>query len=194
MPSERAKQVAGLLHDVDDYKLFPNNKNYENLKMIMKSFSDEDVNLVIEMVSYVSCSKNGDTVPQRAIKYPWLLYPRYADRLEAIGYIGIARCYQYSKGKIPLFTDDTKKPIDEHDLFNNIATRDRFLKYNGTSDSFIDHFYDKLLRLADVDMNNDYFESVKLSRKQIMIDFVMGYAKSGSLDVAYLKTLVLNNL
>jgi hypothetical protein len=37
------------------------------------------------MVSYVSCSSNKDKVPARCINYPWLLYPRHADRLEAMG-------------------------------------------------------------------------------------------------------------
>ena len=48
------------------------------------------------MVSLVSSSKNGDRIPEDAINNEWLLYPRYADRLEAIGIIGIERCYQYA--------------------------------------------------------------------------------------------------
>ena len=48
---------------------------------------------VIELISYVSASDNGNTVPERAKKHPELLWPRYSDRPEAIGPIGAVRCW-----------------------------------------------------------------------------------------------------
>jgi hypothetical protein len=46
-----------------------------------------------EMISYVSASANGNRVPERAESEPYLLWPRWCDRLEAIGPIGAVRCY-----------------------------------------------------------------------------------------------------
>ena len=43
---------------------------------------------VMEMISYVSASVNGNSVPTRAEKDPSLLWPRFCDRLESIGVIG----------------------------------------------------------------------------------------------------------
>lgn len=182
--------LAGLLHDIDDTKFFPNNKNYENARLVMKDFDKTDIDLVIEMISYVSSSKNGDTIPPRAVEFPWLLYPRYADRLEAIGWIGVVRCYKYCRTtKSPLFTDSTLKATDENDLWTRIATIDRYKNYKGSSLSFIDHFYDKLLRLSDFPTQNAYFEKIKTERKQIMIDIVMQFARTNQVDVDVIENI-----
>ena len=45
------------------------------------------------MISYVSASDNGNSVPKRAQKNPEFLWTRYSDRLEAIGTIGAVRCW-----------------------------------------------------------------------------------------------------
>lgn len=184
-------QLGGLLHDVDDTKFFPSHTNYENLRSVMVGFDSADTELVIEMVSYVSSSKNGDAVPPRAVANPWLLYPRYADRLEAIGVIGVARCYKYTLSTFaPLYTESTPKATDVNDLWNRIATVERYVAYKGSSNSFIDHFYDKLLRLSGPDTKNRYFESVKANQTQIMVDIVMGFAATGGVDVPMLNDLV----
>ena len=53
----------------------------------------EVIKEVHEIISYVSASDNGNTIPKRAKKHPELLWVRMADRLEAIGAIGAVRCY-----------------------------------------------------------------------------------------------------
>lgn len=45
------------------------------------------------MINYVSASSNGNSVPERATANPELLWVRFSDRLEAIGTIGIVRCF-----------------------------------------------------------------------------------------------------
>jgi uncharacterized protein len=93
----KAILLAALLHDADDKKFFPSNKNYENLRYILEGENDNLINLVVTMVDLVSSSKNGDRIPDFIKDKLWMLIPRYADRLEAIGMIGIERCYKYGK-------------------------------------------------------------------------------------------------
>lgn len=89
-------ELAALLHDADESKIFPLNKNNENAHRILDKIIDFDnknefINNVISLINLVSCSKNGDDdVPQ-----PWMAIPRDCDRLEAIGEIGIKRCLEY---------------------------------------------------------------------------------------------------
>uniref|UniRef100_A0A6C0C822 Nucleoside phosphorylase domain-containing protein n=1 Tax=viral metagenome TaxID=1070528 RepID=A0A6C0C822_9ZZZZ len=156
-------RLASILHDVDDLK-FVDTVSYANAKQILTGHvCNEDMDLVIEMISYVSASVNGNTIPNRAKLFPWLLIPRYADRLEAVGIIGVIRCYQYTKTKSsPLFTDKTLKPKVIDDVWN-IATEERYAKYNGQSSSMIDHYYDKLLRLGNFETDNPYIKKIQIS-------------------------------
>lgn len=124
-------------------------KIYDANKSLFEiSFDDEDE--IIRMIDLVSTSNYGNFIPDYLIKENklWMLIPRWCDRLEALGNIGIYRCYQYNKSKkMPLYLDSTKYTISLEELRTVIAPPDRFKKYNGNSLSMIDHFYDKLLHL-----------------------------------------------
>ena len=182
---------AALLHDLDDKKIFPDSSDYQNLRLMMQSYSAEDVDLVVEMVSYVSSSTNGDTIPARAKSYPWLLWPRYADRLEAVGLVGIARAYQFAltkKGKF--YTVDTARALTETDLWDRVATTDRYKAYDGRSLSMIDHYYDKLLRLGMFETQNEFFEKVRLDRLGPMVQVAMQWGLTGTVDTDAMDRLV----
>ncbi len=150
-------QLGALLHDADDKKYFPEHKNYENANKIMDKAlknCELDTDLVkketLEMISYVSASDNGNKVPERALEHPELLWVRYADRLEAIGTIGAVRCWQYNTEKgAPMSVDTTPRCSSKEEVWANV-TPDRFVSYmtTKTSDSMMDHYFDKLLQIA----------------------------------------------
>jgi len=170
--------LAALLHDADDRKFFPNNQNYENLKQILDDLPSDEVELIIKMVSLVSSSKNGDRIPEDAINNEWLLYPRYADRLEAIGIIGIERCYQYAlTSKNPLYISTTPYVTTEEELWN-VASIERYNRYTGFSNSMIDHYYDKLLRASMFPIRNIYFDKETEIRKKPLIDFILMFGRN----------------
>lgn len=84
--------LASLLHDADDYKIF-NTENNENARKFMKSQNLD--NLVIDkictIINEVSFSKNKDKTPSSLEG----MIVQDADRLDAMGAIGIARCFAY---------------------------------------------------------------------------------------------------
>jgi len=150
-----ALRLAALLHEADDHKYFKEEE--KNARRILKevlSGSEEAKQIeeeVEEMISYVSASGNGNKVPERAIGDPTLLWPRFCDRLEAIGTVGAVRCYQFNTEKgDPLMIKTTPRPTTEKELWAEVR-EERFQDYQksgGDSASMMDHYYDKLLQIA----------------------------------------------
>ncbi|AGC02341.1 Metal dependent phosphohydrolase [Acanthamoeba polyphaga moumouvirus] len=183
-------ELAAFLHDVDDPKIFPTSINYQNALLVLDaSFSeikfddlvsditfDSFKNDVIQLISLVSCSKNGDDEPPE----PWMAIPRDADRLEAIGEIGITRCRDFAIHiNLPFYTSETPIAKTREDVLK-FATIERFNKYKSghKSISMIDHYYDKLLHIgksACLRSQNTYILGEAEKRNEIMIDFVLNF-------------------
>lgn len=140
-------QLAALLHDADDHKYFL--KDSENAKLIMeeciKEMDYDGQNLVEDVlmcISFVSASQNGNRIPEIAEKHPELLWPRFCDRLEAIGIIGAVRCYQVTceRNGFLHVEGSTPRPQSEGELWNLVDPQ-RFVEYQkeGKSNSMMDH-------------------------------------------------------
>ena len=84
------------------------------------------------MISHVSASVNGNKVPPCAFEKPWFLWPRWSDRLEAIGTIGMVRCYQYNMEQgAPLCAERTPRPQSVEEVWQNVKEQ-RFEDYQKT--------------------------------------------------------------
>ncbi len=176
--------LASLCHDADDRKYW---KDSHNAHHVLELCSDRRATFqqycfFDELIGLVSCSSNGNTIPQKAIERPELLYPRFSDRLEALGSIGLKRTFLYSsKTEMPMFiSGKTQKATTEKELWE-IASPERFANYVGNSDSMIDHFYDKLLHIGKLDTPNPYYLSESSKRSQIMIDVCLYYGEHDEL-------------
>lgn len=181
--------IASLLHDADDKKFFPNNNDNENTRFILNDKSQEFINLVVKMIDLVSASKNKDNIPEDIKNKKWMLIPRYCDRLEAIGYIGILRCYQYNQtSNKPLYTQNTQKATNIEEVYK-IATIERYNKYNGISESMIDHYYDKLLRTHLFQIDNKYLLDEAQKRQNVLVDFVIEFGKNGFISDEKIKVI-----
>lgn len=188
-----AVKMAALLHDADDGKFFSTSIELTNARNIMENLnlSQETIDLVLKMINLVSCSKNGNS--RTGVEEEWMLYPRFADRLEALGEIGLVRCWVYTYHiNRPLFTHETPRPKNLNEL-REAASPNRFTKYvtakgKISSSSFIDHFYDKLLHIGDVGTNPYFTDEVKI-RLKIMEDFLIEFGQSGKIDEVYLQKL-----
>ena len=133
-----------------------------------------DVELVIKIIDLVSYSKNKNSV----VKPEWHLIVRLCDRLEAMGEIGIVRCWQYTKHKKrPLYLPSTPRVTNLYDLQKVVENRDEY----DQSDSMIDHFYDKIL-LLNVESNNPYIKNEANVRHKIAQDFVLDFGHFGNID------------
>jgi uncharacterized protein len=174
--------LAALLHDADDGKYFPNNKNSENARACLAAAQvpDGDVAEVIRMIDLVSASKNGNVAPEGTPD--WMLYPRYADRLAAIGWTGVVRCWIYSINQAtprPLYTAATPRPGTEDELWQE-ATKERFDAYKargGGSASMLDHYFDKLLIMCREykDRPNTYLAAESKRRVRVLVEFVLNF-------------------
>lgn len=142
-----------------------------------QNYSEFEV-LVKKMIDLVSCSSNGNS---NESDYPqWMLYPRIADRLEAIGEIGIVRALQYGEYRNrPMYDDETERAYTIEEL-RDIACPERFRRYLGGTRNCttIGHFYDKILHIGkskDFGVNNEYFNKVAEIRHKEVEDWVLRF-------------------
>lgn len=187
--------VAALLHDVDDHKYF--RKDSENAIDIMAKagIDKETAGNVMEMISHVSCSTNRNSVPEsvRESGDYWRLIPRWSDRLEAVGAKGVLRCYQYSKeAGLPLSSPSSPRAVTQAEVWD-IASPDRFAKYNGDSTDMISHYYDKLLHVACPPaeiVRNSYLEDEARSSCKELVEVCVRFGKTGVVDVDYIENIL----
>ena len=151
---------------------------------------------VVRMIDWVSCSKNGNACPEAARTQPELLWPRWADRLEAAGEIGVARCYMHNcHAGAPLSVESTPRPATEAEAFA-LATEERFAEYQrsgGNSDSMMDHYFDKLLQVArpPVDLvRNAYLEAKAAERAAPLLKICLSYGATGEVPVDEIEAII----
>lgn len=151
-------RLSALLHDVDDRKLFGDN-GFANARRFMESQSiPGDVqDRVCSIISQISFKGTDSVVPDslegRIVQD--------ADRMDAIGAIGIARTFAYggSRGRqMHDPSEDARLDMDGREYFSN----------NGTS---INHFHEKLLKLKDM-MNTDTARRMAEHRHMYMVGFL----------------------
>ncbi len=188
--SRLAIRLAALLHDADDKKFF-NTKNYANARFILNQVipgENKIQKLVLKMIKLVSYTENGNSKCGISLEEDWLLYPRYADRLEAIGGVGIERCYIYTiYVDRPLYLDTTPRAKTREEL-SHIVTTERYKNYlnkKNLEDTFINHFYDKVLHVANhvIESGNPYFVKEARERHNITVDFVLDFGIKGEVDM-----------
>ncbi|SEH80297.1 uncharacterized protein SAMN05192559_104213 [Halobacillus karajensis] len=136
-------EVAAWLHDVGDYKLFrdPAKVIEERNQWLFKlGFSTKEKDIIHDAIATVSFSKG--SLPSSRIG----AIVQDADRLDAIGAVGIARAFAFGGAN--------NQPI-----------------YNEDGLGSIDHFHEKLLRLKkQMNTENGRIEAEK--RHQFMLHFL----------------------
>ncbi len=130
-------EMAALLHDLDDWKL-GSDGNFSRTKKWLEALKlpKETIFLLTEIISQVSYKGAGvETIPSSLEAQ----IVQDADRLDAIGAIGIARTFAYGGSRGRLIFDPEIKPEKHAD----------FEAYKKNIGPTINHFYEKLLLLKD---------------------------------------------
>lgn len=138
-------ELSAWLHDVGDYKLHDGVDRSEELVkefLLTQNLSDELIDKVNEIISQVSFSKANSVTSLEA------KIVQDADRLDAIGAIGIARAFAFggSRGR-ELWNPDQPESTS------------------------VQHFYDKLLKLKDL-MNTETAKVIAEKRHRFLEEFL----------------------
>lgn len=151
-------ELAVLLHDVSDVKYSGNEgKAKENAILDELDLPLSDRQHIVEIIESVSFSggheKEAKTIEAKIV--------RDADRLDAIGAVGIARTFAYggAKGrKLYDWSEAARMNMSESE-------------YRNKETSSITHFYEKLLLLKDL-MVTESGKKLALQRHEFMLAFI----------------------
>jgi len=118
------------------------------------------INHVIHIIKHISF-KNSLDDKTKSFNSIELKVVQDADRLDAIGAIGIARCFNYGGFKNRALYDPEILPNLEMDKET----------YKNSTAPTINHFYEKLLLLKDR-MNTNSGKKIALSRHDFMVEYL----------------------
>ena len=151
-------QLAALLHDVDDRKLSP--ETYEDKANAREFLSENNVDSckiegICRIIGEISFAENciPSTLEGKCVQD--------ADRLDAIGAVGIARAFAYGGNHNRLMYHPDIAP-------NLDMSKEEYVKSNSTT---VNHFYEKLFKLTDM-MNTDTAKSIAKERDAYMKAFI----------------------
>lgn len=155
-------ELAALVHDVHDYKIFKGTeeegKAYLVSNLVRLGISHEYARIVEQTASLVSFK--GACVSEKVAALEAQIV-QDADRLDAIGAIGIARTFAFggSRGQAIY---DPEIDVELHQSFE---------AYKKSKGPTINHFYEKLLLLKDR-MNTDKGKELAEKRHEFMLAFL----------------------
>ena len=155
--------LAALLHDIADAKFHGGDENL-GPKMAQKFLADlgvadnviQHVGDIIQNISYKT-----SLGPQRSFNSIELEIVQDADRLDAIGAIGIACAFNYGGYK--------NRELYNPEILSDLKmTKEQYKNSNGPT---INHFYEKLLLLKDK-MNTDTGKMLAGERHRFMLEYL----------------------
>ncbi|MBV6880641.1 HD domain-containing protein [Epilithonimonas ginsengisoli] len=160
-------ELASLLHDIADPK-FHNGDETIATKIVTEFLTEQKVDqetidkviFIIENMSFKNRNEAPKDLPLE------LKIVQDADRLDAIGAIGIARTFNFGGYKNNLMYHPDIEP-------KLTQSKEEYKKSNGTT---INHFYEKLLLLKDL-LNTKTAKEIAEHRHQFMLQFLDEFYK-----------------
>lgn len=163
-------QMSALMHDLDDYKLL-NTTTSNKCEKWLKNFNlpaktKNHILFITENISYKGANvKNKiNTIEGKIVQD--------ADRLDAIGAIGIARAFAYGGNNNRELYNPNIKPV----LHNS------FDEYKNSNSTTINHFYEKLFLLKNK-MNTKQAKEIAEKRTKYIEDFVEMFLKEWNIII-----------
>ena len=159
-------QLGALLHDIADAKFYDGDESVgpKKARNFLESQQVEEtvISHIENIILFISYKSSFDH--NRSFSSPELNVIQDADRLDAIGAIGIARCFNYGGFKNRSLYDPEIRP-------NLQMTKEEYK--NSTAPS-INHFYEKLLLLKD-NMNTKTGKIIAQKRHSFMDEFLQQF-------------------
>jgi len=159
--------LGALLHDIADSKFHGGDEliGPKKASSFLKDqqVDDEIIQHVVKIIENISFKGGNFSQGFRSLELNCI---QDADRIDAIGAIGIARCFSYGGYKRRSLYDPKIKP-------NLAMTKEEYKKSTAPS---INHFYEKLLLLKDK-MNTDTGKKMALERHVFMQNFLDQFHK-----------------
>jgi len=168
-------ELCALLHDLSDHKY--NGGDYELGGAVAREWimdaggSDElanQVSLIVPKISYKGANVEDQKLPIEG------QIVRDADRLDAIGAIGVARAFAYGGSKNrPLFNPDIKPVMhDSKEAYLNAKTHT------------VNHFYEKLLKIKDR-IETASGKIIAKQRHEFMVSFLEQFHSEWNIKASY---------
>jgi len=155
-------QLAALLHDIADSKFHDGDETVgpktARAFLELENVAEESINHVVAIIENISF-KGGNFEKKFTSKE--LEIVQDADRLDAIGAIGIARTFNYGGYK--------NREIYHPEIAPNLNMSKE--EYKNSTAPTINHFYEKLLLLKDK-MNTETGKKIAQQRHDFMITFL----------------------
>ena len=154
-------EMTSLLHDIDDWKFSKGTHTDTTVtEKFLKSLSvdKDDINKIISIIRTMSFKGGVADSTQHSIEG---MIVQDADRLDAIGAIGVARTFAYGGSKNRPIYDPNIKPID----FTSLE------QVKNQENHTLNHFYEKLLKLKDL-MNTETAKKIAEKRHKFMENFL----------------------
>ena len=155
-------ELGSLLHDIADWKFYGGDDSI-GPAMAQEFLSNNDVDpqlteSVVDIVSTISYKGAGVATPMKTLEGKIV---QDADRLDAIGALGIARTFAYGGYKNRLIYHPDEKPV----------LHQSYTDYKKNEGHTINHFYEKLLLLRER-MNTKTGKRIAEGRHQFMQSFL----------------------
>ncbi|MGG0658571.1 HD domain-containing protein [Rummeliibacillus pycnus] len=149
-------QLAVLLHDVSDPKYTTGKENEVSILQQLE-LTQAEIQQIQDIIASVSF-RGGNELEAKSIEAKIV---RDADRLDAIGAVGIARTFAFGGAK-------GRKLYDVDEEIRYQMTEEEYRKKETAS---VTHFYEKLLLLKDL-MTTPKGKQMAEGRHQFMVDFL----------------------
>ena len=170
----RATYISGFIHDVFDSKFSISediNKTENKVKELLnlEKIEENQINkiiLIAKSVGFKNLIKHDWNVSSLPIEYRCV---QDADLLDAIGAIGVARCFSFGgRRKQPMFS--IRKEIISND---HLISHQEYINnsMSNTQGSSIEHFFEKLFRIKSL-MCTKHGKELAEQRHSFMLDFL----------------------
>jgi len=153
-------EMAALLHEVDDYKIDRQSGDTTSARVWLErvKLNLETTDRILQIIDEVSFKGLG---VESSVTSRESMVVQDADRLDALGAIGIARTFAYGGAKRRKLFDPEIGP----------AVYSSFRDYQANKSTTINHFYEKLLFLKDL-MQTDQGKILAEERHRFMEEFL----------------------